>query len=82
MAAEALDLDFDIAAYEAMRADLEAHSMGRWVVVRDRQLVGAYDSFERAAEEAVRRFGRGPYLIRQVGAPPVVIPVSLMRRHG
>jgi hypothetical protein len=82
MANEALDLDSDIAAYEAMQADLEAHLMGKWVVVRDRQLVGSYESFDRAAEEAVHRFGRGPYLIRQVGAPPVVIPVSLMRRHA
>lgn len=72
------DLDDEIAAYEAMRNDLEAHHMGRWVLVHSRELVGEFDSFEAAAEDAVRRFGRGPFLIRQVGAPALTLPVSVM----
>ena len=72
------DLDDEIAAYEAMRDNLEAHHMGRWVLVHSRELVGEYDSFEVAAEDAVRRFGRGPFLIRQVGAPALTLPVSVM----
>ncbi|HXO26837.1 MAG TPA: hypothetical protein VOA80_05810 [Thermoanaerobaculia bacterium] len=72
------DLDTEIAAYEAMRGDLEAHRMGRWVLVHDRELAGEYDSFECAAEDAVSRFGRGPYLIRQVGAAALTLPVSVM----
>jgi len=70
------DLDTEIAAYEAMRGDLEAHRTGRWVLVHGRELVGEYDSFETAAEDAVRRFGRGPFLIRQVGAPALALPCS------
>ena len=42
--------------------------------------IGVYDAFETAAKEAVGHFGRGPYLIRQVGAPPVVLPASVMYR--
>jgi hypothetical protein len=72
------ELDQEIAAYDAMSADLEAQHMGKWALVRDRKLVGIYDSFEKAAEEAVSRFGRGPYLIRQVGAPKVTLPASVM----
>ena len=72
------DLDDEIAAYEAMRDNLEAHHMGRWVLVHSRALVGEYDSFEATAEDAVRRFGRGPFLIRQVGAPALTLPVPLM----
>lgn len=71
-------IDDEIAAYDRMRGDLEAHLMGKWVVVHDGELVSPYDSFEAAAGEAVRRFGRGPYLIRQVGSPPVTLPASLM----
>ena len=40
--------------------------------------VKVFDDFEATAEEAVRRFGRGPYLIRQVAAPPVTLPASVM----
>jgi hypothetical protein len=60
------ELKDDIAAYDAMKADLEAKSLGKWVVVHERKLIGTYDSFDAAAKEAVHRFGRGPYLIRQV----------------
>jgi hypothetical protein len=72
------DLDKDIAAYEGMRGELETHHMGKWVVFYGTELVSFYDSFEMAAEDAVRRFGRGPYLIRQVGAPPITLPASVM----
>jgi hypothetical protein len=68
----------EIAAYQKVRHQLEAEHMGKWVLFRDLSLIGVYDSFEAAAEDAVRRFGRGPYLIRQVGAPPVTMPASVM----
>lgn len=72
------DLDKDIAAYEARREELEKHYVGKWVVFYGAEMVSLYDSFELAAEDAVRRFGRGPYLIRQIGAPPITLPVSVM----
>jgi hypothetical protein len=72
------DLEREIAAFEAMVCELESRSMGKWVVFHDGKLAGIYDGFEAAAEEAVRRFGRGPYLIRQVGAPQVTLPASVI----
>lgn len=73
-------LSDDIAMYEDMRADLEAQHLGKWALVRDRALVGIFANFDTVAAEAVRRFGRGPYLIRQVGARAVTLPASLMYR--
>lgn len=72
------DINDDIAAYNVMRQELETNHTGKWVLFHDRILVSMHDSFEAAAEEAVRKFGRGPYLIRQIGAPPVVLPASVM----
>ena len=63
------ELRDDIAAYGAMRLDLESSSLGKWVVFHNKELIATFDSFDEAAREAVRRFGRGPYLIRQIGAP-------------
>lgn len=71
------DLDTEIAAYEEQRAALEANHRLEWVVFHDRDLIGLYDSFNSAAEDAVQRFGRGPYLIRQVGALPMSLPGSV-----
>ena len=74
------ELDQEISAFNGMSAELEAHHMGKWVLIHDLTLVAIYDSFESAAEDAVRKFGRGPYLIRQVGAPPITLPASVMYR--
>jgi hypothetical protein len=76
----AYTIEDDIGAYETMRADLESRLMGKWVLIREKSLVGAYESFDLAASDAVAKFGRGPYLIRQVGAPPVVLPASVVYR--
>jgi hypothetical protein len=64
--------------YEEMRRDLEAKSLGKWVLIRDSEFVGVYDGFEPAATEAVRRFGRGPYLIREIGSPDMTMPASVI----
>lgn len=71
-------IDDELSAYEAMRASLEADHSGKWIVMRDRAVIGIYSSFENAAAEAVRRFGRGPYLIREIGAPPLKLPASVL----
>jgi hypothetical protein len=72
------ELDNEIVAYESMRADLENLHMGEWVIVHGGTLVGTYPSFDEAADVAVRTFGRGPYLIRQVGAAPITMPASVV----
>ncbi len=70
-------LSSQIAAYDEMRNRLETDYFGKWVVFHNMELIDTYNSFEDAAEEAVQKFGRGPYLIRQVGAPPATLPASV-----
>ncbi len=79
------DIEVEIAAYERMQSDLEQEHMGKWVVVHDEQLIGAYEGYWDAYAVAARRFGRGPYLLREVGVdmsspswvpPQFVIPVA------
>lgn len=72
------ELSADISAYEKNKKDLEASHRGKWVVFYQANLVGVYDDFDAAAKDAVHRFNRGPYLIRQVGAPPTALPASVM----
>lgn len=73
-------LETEIAAFERQREALEKHYSGKFVVFHADEFVGAFDTLDNAAAEAVRRFGRGPYLIRQVGAPPVALPASVLYR--
>jgi hypothetical protein len=70
-------LDAELRAYRTRAAELEASHPGKWVIFKGAALISIHDSLETAAEDAVARFGHGPYLIRQVGAAPIVIPVSV-----
>ena len=67
-------LDKQIEAYERNRDTLELNYLGRWVVFYDEELAGDHQTFEEAANFAVASFGRGPYLIRQVGASELFTP--------
>ena len=73
-------LDKEIAAFEKMRDRLEREHLHKWVVIHGEDLSGSYDDFQDAAADATRQFGRGPYLIRQVGAPPATLPASVVFR--
>ena len=73
-----MSLKKEIAAYEEMRADLEAEHLGKWALVHNEELTGIFKSFEQAAETAVEQFGRGPYLIREIGQAPVTLPASVL----
>jgi hypothetical protein len=75
------DLAIEIAAYEQRQAELERLYPGKFVVFKGHDLIGAWDTLNAAALEAAARFGRGPYLIRQVGAPRPTLPASVLFRH-
>ena len=75
-----LELSRQIEVYDENRTHLEADYFGKWIVMYNEEIAGTYESFEEAAEDAVCRFGRGPYLIREVGAGPISLPASLLYR--
>ncbi len=78
---ESRKIDEEIAAYETVRSDLERDHDGKWVVFYGQKLIGVFDDFAQASRAAAIRFGRGPYLIRQIGASPLVLPASVAYRH-
>ena len=72
------NIEKEVIAYEHLREMLEADHMGEWVVVHDEELVGTYETFTIAADDAAQKFGNGPYLIRQVGAEPTRLSSTIM----
>lgn len=59
--------DKDIAAYEAMRKDLEKTHKGGWALVGEQKLAGTYPGLEEALEAAEEKFGDGLCHIRLIG---------------
>ncbi len=78
------DLKKEIETYNEMKDELESQHMSKWVLIHGNKLVSTFESFEAAAEDAMKRYGHGPYLIRQVGAKSVNLSASVMYRfeHG
>ena len=71
-------LSREIATYDRLREQFEAEHPGEWVVIHGEDIAGYYESFDAAAKAAVGRFGSGPYLIREIGAPPLRVRVSAL----
>ena len=72
-------LEREIATFEKMREELERVHMGKFVVIRGDELFGAFDTFANAAAAALAKFDSEDFLIRQVGAGKVKLPVSVIR---
>lgn len=75
-------LEREIRAYDDMREELEQKYFNEWIVVHDGKVACHFDSARECLQFATEHFGRGPYLIRQVGAPPESLPVSVLFGGG
>ena len=71
-------LDENIKVFMSMKDELTKHHYSKFVLIYDGEYIDSFDTFNNAAQEAVTRFGEGPYLIRQVGMPDTMsIPASI-----
>ena len=62
-----MPLETEIRRYEELREDLERRSMGKFVVIHGNDLLGVFDDFNSANEEAEQQLNGTAFLIRQVG---------------
>ena len=71
-------LEDNISAFKSMIGDLTKNHNNKYVLIYNGDFIDSFDNFNNAAQEAIRRFGKGPYLIRQVGAPnEIPLPASV-----
>ena len=79
--ADVATLSENIEAYNEVRDRLETSKWGRYVVFYDGELRGDFADFPEAIHFACQRWGRGPYLVREVGRPPFTLPASIQYRR-
>jgi hypothetical protein len=60
-------LDQEIKYYDENRTDWLSRYPDKYVLVKGRQLIGAFDTITEALAEGARRFGLDNFLVRQVG---------------
>ena len=51
---------------------------GRFVVIKDRAVAGAFGTIDDALQEGARRFGLQPFLIRLVDEAPQVVSIPAL----
>jgi len=77
-ASVAPQLEKDIEAFHKMKDELLANHNGKFVIFHGGKFIGAFDTLDNAAREAIKQFGNKPYLIRQVGKDPTMtMPASV-----
>ncbi len=75
-------LDNDIKKFTEMSKVLNRYHAGKFILIFEGEFIASFNNFENAARHAVKYFGRGPYLIRQVGAPTEMkMPASVELRR-
>ncbi len=62
----AVALGKELEYFNAHRNELLQHYEGKFVLIKDSQFVGAFDTPQDAYEEGIKRFGNAPFLIKQV----------------
>ena len=73
-------LELETRIFERHKVEFERDHNLEWVVIHGDDYVRLFNDFQLAADAAVRKFGRGPYLIKQIGAPIPHLPASILYR--
>lgn len=68
---ERADVLKNYAAFEAMRAELEASHLGKFAVLHDGQLVGTYVSVREARTAGDAHCGVGNFTTQEIRAEPI-----------
>ena len=61
---------------------IEKYRDRQYLVIRGETVLGGYETYDQAVDEAVKHFGRGPFLVRSVyhpEDPEVYIPALNLR---
>lgn len=65
-------LAVETAYYDEHARDLLLTYPNRFLLIHGDKLIGAYESHSEAVAEGVRKYGRGPFLVRRTGDEAMV----------
>jgi hypothetical protein len=66
----------ELELYDENRERLLGESLGKYVLIHDREMVGTYDTEADAVAEGYRRFGNVPFLVKLIA--PVEEPANFL----
>jgi len=60
----------DLEYFEEIKEELSKQHQGKFVLIKNKENVGIFSSFEDAHKEALQRFGNVDVVIAQIGIEP------------
>jgi uncharacterized protein with PIN domain len=69
-------LQKEVETYLAEKEELVARGEGKFVLIKGEQVVGLFESQGDALQEGYRRFGKGPFLVKQILAVDLPVPFA------
>lgn len=73
------ELARELETYEANRERLLGEALGKYVLIHEDELIGAYDTEADAIAEGYRRFGNVPFLVKRIS--PIDEPANFLSPH-
>ncbi|OFW10224.1 MAG: hypothetical protein A3G20_09970, partial [Acidobacteria bacterium RIFCSPLOWO2_12_FULL_59_11] len=59
-------LEKELAHFEKIKAELLQKYDGKFALIHEEQFIGAFDSPENAYQEGIKRFKKGPFLVKRI----------------
>ena len=69
-------LEKELATYESEKQKLLGTTEGKFVLIKDGDVVGVFDSFAEGVKAGYEKFGNTPFLVKQVVA--VETPINFV----
>jgi hypothetical protein len=73
-----MDFERELETYQANLMDLTAN-VGEYVVIREAEMIGPFDAYEKALKEGYDHFGVVPFLVKEIH-PPTAEPIHYFSR--
>lgn len=61
-----MELERELEHFLSIKEELLKHYKGQFVLIKDKEVIGTYTTWEEAFNEAVEKFGNVPFLIKPV----------------
>ncbi len=59
-------LETELATYHANLLEMLPQNEGRFVVIKDQEILGAFEDYEKALEAGYERYGLVPFLVKKL----------------
>lgn len=59
-------LETELATYHANLLEMLPENEGRFVVIKDQEILGAFEDYDKALEADYNRYGPVPFLVKKV----------------